>query len=104
MCRIHVCGAFIIEIETVDSQTGNVDEAADAPALAAPELDESTQNKEENEEETTAPPEAERHKELWNTSSFVSCAFAAAKHLEYVVRNYLLITAERNVSGAVLQN
>ena len=51
------------EIETVDSQTGNVDEAADAPALAAPEVDESTQNKKE-EEETTAPPEAERHKEL----------------------------------------
>lgn len=47
------------EVETGDSQTGNVDEAADTPALEAPEVDESSP-----EEETTAPPEAERHKEL----------------------------------------
>ena len=47
------------EVETGDSQTGNVDEAADTPALKAPEVDESSP-----EEETAAPPEAERYKEL----------------------------------------
>ena len=47
------------EAETGDSQTGNVDEAADTPALEAPEVDESSP-----EEETVAPPEAKRHKEL----------------------------------------
>ena len=47
------------EAETGDSQTENVDEAADTPVLEAPKVDESSP-----EEETVVPPEAERHKEL----------------------------------------
>ena len=39
-----------------------MDEAADTPVLEAPEVDESSP-----EEETATPPEAERHKELWDT-------------------------------------